>query len=365
MRSLWRSRHLSQPLVMEQGTNCCVTSWSQHAFPGFALCSAVTSQEDLWGLQVPLDEEWCSKGWRVQWWPEAPPGTGDGKAHRRLSQEWLQRHYSASHTAQEIHSLETAPEPSQEIQGSGPGLDEQETGDQMQMQLLCNCRLRFQAAVAASSWHWRMDNLIRCAHVGAASQKTSPFKVPPPLFSWEQCLYCKLLSFLERKLQHFYWFHPFHHLPILLRTATSIFPAMPCPCPCAGVCQGWRGQWSIKDHSSNQRDLQELSKDLQELQAGCCNGFITLFNNSEVSEKCIYSPAIKMSLKWIIHACTVSPKHWPCLWCVQLGDSDGAFRCCWEFVCVLRFSVSTSVIPISFLDFMCCSGYWQLKCFYG
>lgn len=30
-----------------------------------------------------------------------------------------------------------------------------------------------------------MDNLITCAHVGAASQKTSQFKVPQPLFSWK------------------------------------------------------------------------------------------------------------------------------------------------------------------------------------
>lgn len=135
------------------------------------------------------------------------------------------------------------------------------------------------------------------------------------------------------QLQHFYWFHPFHHLPFLLRTASPSFPAMPCPCLRAGVCQGCRGQGSTKDHRSNQTDLRELFKGLQELQTGCCNGFTTLFNSSEVSEKCMYSPAIqepliKMSLKWIIRACTVSPKHWPCLWCVRLGDSDGAFWCC-------------------------------------
>lgn len=41
---------------------------------------------------------------------------------QRLSREWVQRLRSASHTAQEIHSLETAPGPSQEAQESGPGL---------------------------------------------------------------------------------------------------------------------------------------------------------------------------------------------------------------------------------------------------
>lgn len=145
---------------------------------------------------------------------DAPKARGCRGGHleqvlaKRLSQEWVQRLCSASHTAQEIHSLETAPGPSQEAQGSGPGLD---GGD------------RRPDADAAAVWN---------------------------------------------QLQHFYWFHPFHHIPFLLRTASSSFPEMPCPCLCAAVCQGCRGQWSIKDHSSNQKDLQELFKDLQELQAG-------------------------------------------------------------------------------------------------
>lgn len=261
---------------MEQGTNSCVTPWSQHAFPGFALCSAAIFQEDLWGFQVPLDEEWCSKGQRLQWWPVALPGTGEGKAHRRLSQDWVQRQCSASHTAQKSTAW-------RQLQGQA----------------------RKPRGQVQSGWR-RQET--RCRHSCSTTA------------AWNQ-------------LQHFYWFHPFHHLPFLLRTASPSFPAMPCPCLRAGVCQGCRGQWSIKDHRSNQKDLRELFRDLQELQTGCCNGFRTLFNNSEVSEKCMYSPAtqeplIKTSLKWIICACTVSPKHWPCLWCVWLGDSDGAFWCC-------------------------------------
>lgn len=265
-----------QPLVMEQGTDCCVTPWSQHAFPGFALCSAAIFQEDLWGFQVPLDEEWRSKGQRVQWWPMAPPGTGDGKAHRRLSQGWVQRHCSASHTAQKSTAWRLlqgqAGKPRGQVQVWIEG-----TGDQMQTQLLCNCSLKSAPAFLLVS------------------------PVSPPSFSAENSI--------------------------------SQLPSFPCPCLRAGVCQGCRGQGSTKDHRSNQTDLRELFKGLQELQTGCCNGFTTLFNNSEVSEKCMYSPAIQeplitMSLKWIIRACTVSPKHWPCLWCVRLGDSDGAFWCC-------------------------------------
>lgn len=83
-----------------------------------------------------------------------------------------------------------------------------------------------------------------------------------------RCRFSCSVAAVWNQLQHFYWFHPFHHVPFLLRTASSSFPAMPCPCLCASVCQGCKGQWSIKDHSSNQKDFQELFKDLQELQAG-------------------------------------------------------------------------------------------------
>lgn len=107
-RSFWRSRqHLS---ALSHGTRHQVLRHiTIPTFPGFALCSAAL-QEDLWGFQVPLSDapkaRGCSGGQQPHLEQETEPGV-------------VQRQCSASHTAQEILSLETAAGPSQEAQDGG------------------------------------------------------------------------------------------------------------------------------------------------------------------------------------------------------------------------------------------------------
>lgn len=169
---------ICQPLVMEQGTNCCVTSWSQHGiqpFPGFALCSAAF-QEDLWGFKVPFVEEWCSKGQRVPWWPMAPPGTGDGKAHR----DWAR---SESRGSAQHHPQPRKLTAWRQLQGQvrKPRGQVQvwmkETGGQMQIQLLCSCSLKSAPAFL----------LISSISPRSFSAKNSIFQLPSNAMPLPMC----------------------------------------------------------------------------------------------------------------------------------------------------------------------------------
>lgn len=188
--------HPKEIILKEQTTSVSPQSWNKapsaasHHDPNIPWVCFVLSSASGRFVRISGASQWCSKGQRVQWWPAAPPRTGD----------W------ARSGAEAVLSITHSP--------GNP-----QPGD--------SCR----AKPGSPGWR-RQETRRRCSCSATAA--------------WNQ-------------LQHFYWFHSFHHLPFLLRTAFSIFPAIPWPCLHVLGC---RGQWNLKDHSSNQKDLQELFKDL-------------------------------------------------------------------------------------------------------